>query len=123
MGSPPCLYLSTVEPLTVMMSSLPSLSQSISPTPPLMDSTMYFLSGDEMCGTVSPAFCATSSNVGTGCSPGFCVVDNDEPTADLAGEDCASSVALSSHPITRESVHTESSARIGRGRLYRSWRS
>ena len=26
------------------MSSLPSLSQSISPTPPLIDSTIYFLS-------------------------------------------------------------------------------
>src|SRR5258708_11530343 len=47
------------------MSSLPSLSQSIRPTPPLIDSTMYFLSGEEMCGTVSPAFAATSSNCGT----------------------------------------------------------
>src|SRR6202021_2059707 len=53
-----------VEPFTVMMSSLPSLSQSIRPTPPLMDSTMYFLSEDEMCETVRPAFCATSSNCG-----------------------------------------------------------
>src|ERR1700724_2983829 len=66
MGSPPWRYRPTVDPLTVMMSSLPSLSQSIRPTPPLMDSTMYFLSGEEMCGTVSPAFWAKSSNCGTG---------------------------------------------------------
>src|ERR1035438_1528711 len=66
MGSPPCRKRSTVDPLTVMMSSLPSLSQSIRPTPPLIDSTIYFLSGDEMWETLSPAFCATSSNWGTG---------------------------------------------------------
>src|SRR5271170_3361747 len=123
MGSPPALKRSTVEPLTVMMSSLPSLSQSISPTPPLMDSTMYFLSGEEMCGTVSPAPCAISSNCGTGCSLGFCVLGDDELTGGFAGEVCASSIALSSHPIPRERVHTESSARIGRDRLYKAWRS
>src|SRR3984885_15747176 len=65
MGSPPCLYLSTVDPFTVMMSSLPSLSQSMRPAPPLIDSTMYFLSGEEMCGTVRAAFAAMSSNWGT----------------------------------------------------------
>src|SRR5579863_5415886 len=48
------------------MSSLPSLSQSIRPTPPLIDSTIYFLSGEEICGTVRPAFWAISSNCGTG---------------------------------------------------------
>src|SRR5580704_1638237 len=104
-----------------MMSSLPSLSQSINPTPPLMDSTMYFLSGEEMCATVSPAFAATSSNCGTGCSAGVWVLDNDELTGGLAGEDCASSIAVRSHPIPRERVHTESSARIRRKRLYRAW--
>src|SRR6266566_5243313 len=49
-----------------MMSSLPSLSQSIRPTPPLIDSTMYFLSAEEMCAMVIPAFSAMSSNFGTG---------------------------------------------------------
>src|SRR5437763_804424 len=49
-----------------MMSSLPSLSQSIRPTPPLKDSTIYFLSGEEICGTVRPNFSARSSNWGTG---------------------------------------------------------
>src|SRR5438445_13106594 len=55
-----------VEPFTVMMSSLPSLSQSISPAPPLMDSTMYFFSGVEMWDTVNPASLATSLNCGNG---------------------------------------------------------
>src|ERR1700678_924551 len=36
------------------------------PTPPLMDSTMYFLSGEAMCETVSPARSEMSSKVGTG---------------------------------------------------------
>src|SRR5215469_9964399 len=49
-----------VDPFTTMMSSLPSLSQSIRPTPPLIDSTMYCLSGVEMWGTVSPASRETS---------------------------------------------------------------
>src|SRR5258707_6493591 len=53
-----------VEPLTTMMSSLPSLSQSIRPTPPLMDSTMYCLSGVEMCGTVRPTSRETSLKPG-----------------------------------------------------------
>src|SRR5204862_6093814 len=55
-----------VEPFTVMMSSLPSLSQSISPAPPLMDSTMYFFSGVEMWDTVNPASLSTSLNSGNG---------------------------------------------------------
>src|SRR5213075_167991 len=45
---------------------LPSLSQSMNPTPPLMDSRMYRFSGVELCGTVSPACWLTSSNRGTG---------------------------------------------------------
>jgi len=36
MGSPPWRNLSTVEPLTRTMSSLPSLSQSKRPVPPLV---------------------------------------------------------------------------------------
>src|SRR5438874_5846844 len=54
-----------VEPFAVMMSSFPSLSQSIRPAPPLIDSTMYFLSGEEICETVSPACFAMSSKWGT----------------------------------------------------------
>src|SRR5260370_42485698 len=46
------------------MSSLPSLSQSIKPTPPLMDSIMYRLSEEEICETVKPACLLTSSNRG-----------------------------------------------------------
>jgi hypothetical protein len=65
-GSPPCLKRSTVDPLMVMMSSLPSLSQSIKPTPPLMDSMTYRLSGEEICETVRPACLLTSSNRGVG---------------------------------------------------------
>ena len=34
---------------------LPSLSQSMKPTPPLIDSIMYFFSADEMCDTERPA--------------------------------------------------------------------
>src|SRR5262249_21366684 len=48
------------------MSSLPSLSQSNTPTPPLMDSMTYRLSIDEMWGTVSPARAPMSSKIGTG---------------------------------------------------------
>src|SRR6185369_13438117 len=55
-----------VDPFTVMMSSLPSLSQSISPAPPLMDSTMYFFSGVEIWETDRPASWATSLKPGTG---------------------------------------------------------
>src|ERR1022692_1661775 len=98
-----------------MMSSLPSLSQSISPTPPLMDSTMYFLSGEEMCDTVRPAFCAISSKRGIDADElGSCVFCNGELAGSWAGEDCASSVAVSSDTAHRESVHKESRARIGR---------
>src|SRR5213594_1793784 len=61
-----------VEPFTVMMSSLPSLSQSISPAPPLMDSTMYFFSGVEMWDTVNPASLATSLNCGNSLGAGVC---------------------------------------------------
>src|SRR5215470_9387066 len=66
MGSPPWRYRSTVEPLTITMSSLPSLSQSNKPIPPLMDSITYLLSRDEMCETVRPAEAAMSSKTGTG---------------------------------------------------------
>src|SRR6185312_8602348 len=60
-----------VDPFTVMMSSLPSLSQSISPAPPLMDSTMYFFSGVEIWETDRPASWATSLKPGTGdCADG-----------------------------------------------------
>src|SRR5215469_843336 len=63
MGSPPFWrYRSTFEPPTIRMSSLPSLSQSMNPTPPLVDSTTYFFSGAPMCEVVSPAFSLTSSN-------------------------------------------------------------
>src|SRR6516164_5499584 len=70
MGSPPWRYRSTVEPLTTTMSSLPSLSQSNTPTPPLMDSMTYRLSFEEMWGTVSPARAPISSNVGTAVNAG-----------------------------------------------------
>src|ERR1700733_3784421 len=103
-----------------VMSSLPSLSQSISPTPPLIDSTMYFLSGEEMCGTVSPAFCVTSSNCGIDCGLGLGVVCNGEPAGGVAGEDCARGVGVSKL-IHRENVHTESKARIGRGSIIQGW--
>src|SRR5215469_18737166 len=73
MGSPPLRYRSTVEPLTITMSSLPSLSQSNSPIPPLMDSITYRLSLDEMCGTVRPAEAAMSSKMGTEVKVDFCV--------------------------------------------------
>ena len=53
-----------VEPLTTMMSSLPSLSQSIRPIPPLIDSIMYCLSGVETCGTVRPTSLETSLKCG-----------------------------------------------------------
>src|SRR5690349_2630555 len=66
MGSPPCLKRSTEDPLTVMMSNLPSLSQSMKPTPPLMDSMMYRFSGEELWETVRPACLATSSKWGMG---------------------------------------------------------
>src|SRR5712671_2422831 len=49
-----------------MMSSLPSLSQSMKPAPPLIDSMTYLLSGEEICETVKPACLATSSNRGVG---------------------------------------------------------
>src|SRR5262249_37802626 len=65
MGSPPWRYRSTVEPLTTTMSSLPSLSQSNTPTPPLMDSMTYRLSFDEIWDTVSPARAPISSKTGT----------------------------------------------------------
>src|SRR6266850_1418026 len=66
MGSPPFLYRSTEDPFTVMMSSLPSLSQSMKPAPPLIDSITYLLSGEEICETVNPACLARSSNRGVG---------------------------------------------------------
>src|SRR5262245_2334195 len=47
------------------MSSLPSLSQSNTPIPPLIDSITYRLSFGEMCGTVRPAEDAMSSKTGT----------------------------------------------------------
>src|ERR1039458_6391658 len=97
-----------------MMSSLPSLSQSMSPTPPLMDSTMYFLSGEEMCGTVSPAFCATSSNCGRRGGLGSCFFCKGALAGDLEADDCASSVPVNSKPVHTESVHRESEARIGK---------
>src|SRR5262249_16580632 len=53
------------------MSSLPSLSQSNTPTPPLMDSITYRLSLDEMWGTVSPARVPISSKMGTGVNAGI----------------------------------------------------
>jgi hypothetical protein len=37
-----------------------------------------------------------------------------ELTGGVVSEDCASSIAVSSHPIPRERVTTESDARIGR---------
>src|ERR1700704_3707045 len=88
-----------VEPLTVIMSSLPSLSQSISPIPPLMDSTMYFLSGEEMCGTVKPAFWPTSSNCGTGACGAW----------DLGGAICANTTA-----VANSSIHNVHQIRITR---------
>src|ERR1700678_2755458 len=92
-----------------MMSSLPSLSQSIRPTPPLMDSTMYFLSGEEMCGTVSPAFRATSSNCGSGLGA-LCLVRNSGgDTGGLERAACANTNGARSSP-----VHKGSNVRIAR---------
>src|ERR1700691_3549083 len=105
-----------------MMSSLPSLSQSISPTPPLIDSTMYFLSGEEICVPVSPDFCATSSNHGMDCwERGSCasLTETDGVADGLAGAACASSIGVINNSVHRKSVHTESKHRIGRHRLYR----
>src|SRR6202789_3542819 len=65
-GSPPALYASSVEPSTTSAESVPLLSQSMKPTPPLIDSTMNFLSGDAMGDTVSPARALISSRTGTG---------------------------------------------------------
>src|ERR1700693_1119581 len=92
-----------------MMSSLPSLSQSISPTPPLIDSTMYFLSGEEMCATVRPAFCATSSNCGRDGA-----FSAGELAGGLAGAACAGNLAVRSEPVHRKKIHTETEAGIGR---------
>src|ERR1700733_15536130 len=66
MGSPPCLKRSTVEPLTTRAERTPLLSQSMNPTPPLIDSTMYFFSGEAIWGTVRPAREAISSQTGMG---------------------------------------------------------
>src|SRR6202171_4937033 len=49
-----------------MTSSFPSLSQSIKPTPPLIDSIMYRLAEEERCEAVSPACLLTSPNRGVG---------------------------------------------------------
>src|SRR6202044_2167396 len=97
-----------------MMSSLPLLSQSISPTPPLMDSTMYFLSGEEMCGTVRPAFCATSSNCGLACGLGSCDFCGGVPDGNFVGADCENSDVVRSNAIHAKRIHRESIARIRR---------
>src|SRR5580704_4802138 len=99
------------------MSSLPSLSQSISPTPPLMDSTMYFLSGEEMCGTVNPAFAAMSSNCGRDAGrPVSCTFCGGGLAGGLAGAVCDSNIVESSNPVYRKNIHAENKGRIG-------WRS
>lgn len=72
MGSPPWRYRSTVEPLTTTISSLPSLSQSKSPIPPLIDSITYRLSFEEMWLLVRPAGPAMSSKTGTGVEAAAC---------------------------------------------------
>src|SRR3984957_223171 len=65
MGSPPELYRSRVEPFTTRAESTPLLSQSMKPTPPLIDSTIYFFSGEAMCETERPAEAVISSKTGT----------------------------------------------------------
>src|ERR1700722_4431137 len=70
MGSTPELWRSRVEPFTTRAESTPVLSQSMKPTPPLMDSTIYFFSGEAMWETVSPAEAEISSKTGTA-SPDF----------------------------------------------------
>src|SRR5579863_8052342 len=97
-----------------MMSSLPSLSQSISPTPPLIDSTMYFLSGEEMCATVRPACWAISSNFGRDAVELGGSVLCAELAGDFCAATCASAIGFRSSPMNRENVHTEGAARIGR---------
>jgi hypothetical protein len=72
---------------------------------------MYFLSGDEMCGTVRPAFCATSSNCGRGsvlASSVFCT------GAFIGAAWAASNVVVSRHPAEQEKIHDERGIRIRR---------
>ena len=57
------LRVATVGALTRYTSSRPSLSKSKSATPPLIDSRMYFLSGDETCENVIPLALVMSVNV------------------------------------------------------------
>src|ERR1700722_13736788 len=98
-----------------MMSSLPSLSQSINPTPPLMDSKIYFFSGEEMCETVRPAFCATSSNCGRdGGRLRSCVFCDGETAGGFGGAAWAGSIEVSSNPGHSERIQAGSEARIGR---------
>src|SRR5262249_4651484 len=104
MGSPPWRYRSTVEPLTTTMSSLPSLSQSNTPTPPLMDSITYRLSLDEMWGTVSPARVPISCKMGTGVNAG---IETPLCDADLGPdfEECGTSVSRDWHDATVTGIY------------------
>src|SRR2546427_709610 len=74
---------STVERFAITMSKRPSLSQSNSPTPPLMDSRMYRFSPVEMCEAVSPTSFAISLKTGTGGKPLRSVLGRDTPGAGL----------------------------------------
>src|SRR5260370_34794677 len=91
-----------------MMSIFPSVSQSISPTPPLIDSTMYFLSGEEMCATVRPAFRAMSSNFGTdACALEGAFFGGVELGRDSLGATCARGTSVS-NPKDRKNCTPES---------------
>src|ERR1700722_15201637 len=96
-----------------MMSSLPSLSQSINPTPPLIDSTMYFLSGEEMCATVRAACWAMSSNFGSGAAGLGDCVSCEAGLRGLFGATCESEIADGSNPTEKKIVHKKDAARMG----------
>src|SRR5215472_4066146 len=104
MGSPPWRYRSTVEPLTITMSSLPSLSQSNRPIPPLMDSITYLLSLDEMCATVRPAEAAMSSKIGTEVKVDFGVTLPDCGLSPLRAECCLAGFADCPQATARQTL-------------------
>src|SRR3989442_785313 len=92
------------------MSKRPSLSQSNSPTPPLMDSRMYRFSPVEMCEAVSPTSFAISLKTGTGGKPLRSVLGRETPGAGLGtgtraawkAWDCAASATAATELRTRK---------------------
>ncbi len=75
---------------------------------------MYFLSGEAICATVSPAFRAASSNWGTGVAAdadGFCW---DSFDVDFVKATCADNVVDNCTAIDRVKPQERSKARIGK---------